>query len=285
MSGHPCCSFQACRQGCSHRLSCLQLDRALHNLLVRTEPNSPRADAATAGSELRGPSVTAAGAAAGDRSSRDAAAGLSQAAAQSEAAPSEGQSAGAVSGAAPSAPPLMALGMPVLPFWGQGLPGSLGLPQPGWPHHPGMAQAAPGQGPQGQAAPGGASQAAGQGEVAPAAAAAAASQEPPPPVQHGSPPAAGGSLVADSSAALQGDSAGQAVAAQGRLAHGRAASAAELPAAGQLPAAGVWGCLFACHAPQPPCLLLCRQPRRERPRASPGLGAPRLRQGGLWYCC
>ena len=212
LSGQSRCSFRFQ----ASLLSCLQLDRALRNLLVRTEPNSPRADAATADSEPRRPPVTAAGvganaSSAGDRSSSGAAAGLSRGTAPSEAAPSDGQPAGAVSAAAPSAPPLLALGMPVLPFWGQGLPGSLGLPQSGWPQHPGMAQEAPGQAAQGQAAPGGESQTAGQDSAAPAAAAAAASQGLRSPSQHGPLPAAGGSL-AHRNAALQRDSERQAMA-------------------------------------------------------------------------
>lgn len=253
MSGHLCSShprFQAVRQVCSSSLPCLQLDRALRNLLVRTEPNSPRADAAPADSELRRPSVTAAGVGAGDRSSSSgAAAGLGQVAAPSEAAPSDGQSA-----AAPSAPPLLALGMPVLPFWGQGLPGSLGLPQSGWPQQPAMAQAAPEQAAQGQAAAGGELQAAGHDDVAPAAAAVAASQELGPPSQHGSLPAAGGTLMADGIAALQGDSAGQAIAGRTRARAGWHMEGQTLLPSCHLPGScplQACMCLFACHAPHP----------------------------------
>ena len=202
--------------------------------------------------------MTAAGVGAGDRSSSSgAAAGLSQVAAPSEAAPGGGQAAGAVSPAAPSAPPLLALGMPVLPFWGQGLPGSLGLPQSGWPQHPAMAQAAPEPAPLGQAAPGGESQAAGRDSVAPAAAAAAGPQELRPPSQHGSPPAAGGSLVVDSNAAVQGDSEGQDIAgrfcarAGGHMGGQTLLLSCHLPGSCLLQA---WVCLSACHAPQPPCL-------------------------------
>ena len=247
-------------------LSCLQLDRALRNLMVRTEPNSPRADAATADSEPRRPPVTAAGigtdaSSAGDMSSSGAAAGLSRGAAPSEAAPSDGQPAGAVSAAAPSAPPLLALGMPVLPFWGQGLPGSLGLPQSGWQQHPGMAQEAPGQAAQGQAAPGGEPQTAGQDVAAPAAAAAAASQELRPPSQHGPTPAAGGSL-AHRNAAMQRDSERQAMA-------GRPCARAGWHMDGQT-------FLLSCHKPGSclvqvcVCLLACyaRQPHACLPAGS-----------------